>query len=261
MPPAIAGQGGVVGIVQFPAAGEQPGHENHHGRQPHQFTDWQLKRLEAPAVLQLMAGLGQCQAQPVALAGAFSCQRPPSPENAVGHQWGEQVAGPLAKTVEAVRIIDAPFLPGDCRSGTIKRHLLEPGGGWRSDRHPDAGAAAAIGIDHQVHRRATGPAGVGVEGKVLQPDPRMKQVGLVPPHDNRRSDPVGGAGGAVGVAVAGGVFKSHRQQLPPGGGDQLPELEIADPGVEGGPQQSVVIDQLVNGKGGVFGAADGWRVE
>ena len=68
-------------------------------------------------------------------------------------------------------------------------------------------------------------------------------------HDQGPGDPVGRVGRPVHVAVGAGVFGRHHQHLAAGGGDELAEPHVADPHVEGGPQEPVVVDERLDRAG------------
>ena len=74
----------------------------------------------------------------------------------------------------------------------------------------------------------------------------MEELGLVPAHDERPGDPVGHVGRPRHVAVGAGVFGGHHEHLAAGGGDELIEPQIADPHVERGPQEAIVVDERLD---------------
>ena len=131
----------------------------------------------------------------------------------------------------------------------------------RAHWNADARRRAAIGVDNEVDRRAAEPAGVGVDGKVLQPDAGVEEFWLMPAHHHRPCDPVGHIDGPIDVAVAGRVFRGNREHLASRRGHQLPELQVADPCVEGRAEQAVVVDQRLDRLGRRVGRRLQRRVE
>ena len=243
---AVGGERFVVGLMELSAVREQPAHEHHDGRQPHHLAHRQLERLPAESLLERVAGLRQRDPEPRALRRPLDGQRPPPAQDRIGLERREQVGGPLAERGEQFRIDDAPLLPGHLRGGRVKRHRLQPRLPRRAHGHADARRHAAVGIDDEVDRRAADGAGIAVERRILEPDAGVEELRLVASHHDRPRDPVGHIARPVHVAVARRVFRGDREHLAARGGDELPELQIADPRVEGGPQEPIVVDERLD---------------
>ena len=144
---------------------------------------------------------------------------------------------------------DRPFLPGHLGGLGIEGHGLQPGGGGRAHGHVEHGPATAIGVDHEIDGRAPHLPRVGVEREVLEPHARMEELRLMAAHHERPADPVGHVGGPRDVAVLARVFGRHHQHLAAGGGHELVQPHVADPQVEGRPQEAVVVDERLDRTG------------
>ena len=226
--------------------GEQPPHEHHHRWQADQFADWEFERFQTELRLEHVPRLRDGEAESMRFTGPLHHQRPPSSQDRIGLQRLEQPIGPAAKRCEAVGIHDAAFFPRHLRCGKVERDLFEMGLARCAHRHAHARGHAAVGIDDEVDRGAAQSSGVGIDRKVLQPHAGVKEFRLMTAHHHRPRDPVGHVGGPVNVAIAGGVFVGDGEHLAASRGDQLPQFQVADPGVEGRAEQPVVVNQCLD---------------
>ena len=164
----------VVRFVKRTRVGEQPAHEDHHRRQTHHLRHRQLERLESESLLDDVAGLRDPQPKPMAGGRPLHDERPEPPQDRVGHQGHEQIGRPVSEGGQAVAVDDTSFLPGLIRSRGVELDMLEMRGLRCAHRHRHARPATAVGIDHEVHRRASHLPGVGIEHRVFEPDAGMK---------------------------------------------------------------------------------------
>ena len=245
----VLGERGVVGLMELARAGQEPSGEDEHRRQPHQFADRQLERLQAEAGFDKMAGLGQRDPEAARLRRPFHHQRPPAPQDRRWLERKEKIATTVAEGGERLIVEDPPLLPGQVGARAVEWHLLELRLLRRSHRHSDAGVVAAIGVDDEIHRGATDLAGVGIEGRVLQPHPRVEELRLVSSHDDRARDPVGDVARPLDVAIAAGVLGGDGEHLAPCRGYQLPQPHVTDARVEGGAEEAVVVEERLDGVG------------
>ena len=255
------GEGGVVSLMELPGARQEPAGEDEHRRQPHQFADRQFERLQAEAALDEMAGLGQRDAESPGFRRALHHQRPPAPQDRRRLEREEEVAAAVAEGGERVVVEDPALLPGHVGTWAIERNVLELCLLRRPHRDSDPRVVAAVGVDDQIHRGAADPAGVGVEGGVLQQHAWVKELRLMPPHDDRPRDPVGDVPRSFDVAVAAGVFGGDRQHLTPRRGHQFPQPHVTDARVEGCPEEAVVVEERLDGVGRRVGLCHEWRVD
>ena len=197
-----------------------------------------------------MAGLREPEPEAMALRRAFDGQRPPASEDRVWFERREEVTGPPTEGREHITILDRPLLPSHLGSRRVERHLLEVCGVRCADGYAARCANAPVGVDDQVDGRAGYGPGIGVEGRVFQPHARVEKLRLVAAHDDRPCDPVGHVRRPFGVAVTERVFRRDREHFAASGGDELPELEVADPRVERRAQQPIVVDERLDRVGG-----------
>ena len=196
-----------------------------------------------------MAGLGQRDPEPARLRRPLHHQRPPAPEDRRRLEREEKIATTVAEGSERLIVKDPPFLPGHVGARAVERHLLELCLLRRPHRDTDAGVVAAIGVDNEIHRGATDLAGVGIEGGVLQPHPRVEELRLVSPHDDRARDPVGDVARPFNVAIAAGVLGGDGEHLAPCRGHELPEPHVSDARVEVGAKEAVVVEERLDSVG------------
>ena len=258
---AVFGESGIVGLVELPGARQEPADEDEHRRQPHQLADRQFECLQTEAGLDEMAGLGQRDTESPGFRRALHHQRPPAPQDRRRLEREEEVAAAVAEGGERLVVEDPPLLPGHVGARAIEGNLHKLCLLGRPHRDSDPRVVAAVGVDDQIHRGAADPAGVGVEGGVLQPHARVKELRLVPPHDDRARDPVGDVTRPFDVAVAAGVFGGHREHLTPCRGHQFPQPHVTDARVEGGPQEAVVVEERLDGVGRRVGLRHEWRMD
>ena len=174
---------------------------------------------------------------------AVDGQRPPATQDRLGHERGKQVARPLPKRCEAVGVDDRPLLPRHLAVEDVEGYILDVCRPGSAERHRHARTTTAVGVDDEVQRRPADLPGVGVERRVLEPHAGMEEVGLMAAHDDRPGNPIGDVGRPGDVAVVARVFGRHHQHLAPGRGHKLPEPHVADPRIEGGSKEPVVVDK------------------